>query len=105
MRFLQLAPIALCAALVAGTATAQQLDPANKTQMRQLVTNNCSPDEAKACACLADNMVKNFTTKEWTIFIAASQNADVPPAGTTEEDIVQMTTKLINAAQTCQPGN
>ena len=103
MNLKQLSLLAIGTVFFVGTAAAQTPNPNNKEEMRQLVMTMCPAEQAQSCTCLADNMAKDLTTKEWTIFIAAMQDAPEPPAGTTEEELVQFATKLQTALQSCQP--
>lgn len=105
MRLKILLPFIFCATLAAcGTATQQpqsstQPATANDAANRQLIIDICEA-EAPFCNCLADNLIKTFTPKEWNLFRAALNDPE-PPEGTTQQDIQQMTNKLDSAAQAC----
>lgn len=79
-----------------------QHDTGNKKQMRQLAYDYCKKSAtAEVCGCFADNLVKNFNEKEWSLFVADATNSPAPPAGVDQGHIDSYGKKLSNAGQVC----
>lgn len=83
-------------------AQAQQFDPSNKAQMRQLAFDYCSKaGNVTVCNCFADTLAKKFNAKDWALFIADTQKSSVPPAGVGESDIDTYGQKLADVGNVC----
>lgn len=92
--------VALSVTLVA--AQAQTYNPKDRKQMRQLAFESCSKTASEQiCNCFADQLIDNFSDKEWTIFIADTEKRPEPPPGVGEADLIAYGNKLAAAGNAC----